>query len=69
MNYYTINQFAKEAGVSPTSIVGHMKRGNIRTIYRKIPCIPVEELKRFMKIPTDQFGRRNIMPKKRYDLH
>ncbi len=65
MEYFTIGQFAKKVGLSPTSIVGHMKRGNIKTIYREVPCIPISELKRFLKIPTDHLGRRNIMEKKR----
>jgi hypothetical protein len=58
--YYTIGRFAKEAGISTPSVLGHIDRGNIRTVNRKIRAIPVSELERFMAIPKDSKGRRQI---------
>jgi hypothetical protein len=58
--YLTIGRFAKAVGISVPSILGHINRGNIRTVNRNTRAIPVSELERFLATPKDKFGRRQI---------
>lgn len=59
-DYLTINAFAKKAGISPPTVMGHILRGNIKTTWRKVKAIPTSELERYLSVPHDAFGRRQI---------
>jgi len=59
-NYVTINKFAKIVGLTTPSIIGHIDRGNIRTVYRKIRAIPESEIERFLSVKKDKNGKRQI---------
>ena len=60
MDYYTLNHFARLAGVTVPTIIGHIQRGNIKTIYRRVKAIPVSELEPFLKAKKDRYGRRTL---------
>lgn len=60
MEYMTVNAFARKAGVSRATIDGHIQRGNIKTVWRKVKAIPVSELEKYTSVEKDDFGRRQV---------
>lgn len=58
--FFTLNQFAKLIGTSVAAVIGHIERGNLKTVNRRVRAIPASELDKFLAAPKDKIGRRKF---------